>query len=107
MYYDVKKTGGIIKELRKHRELTQEVAAEEMGINIKTYQAAEQGSRGLSIDTLCIIADFFEASLDYLITGKREETGWNKLTEHLTEEQKTQLYSIASNMISALGWKKC
>lgn len=51
MYYDVKRTAGIIKELRKHRELTQEVAAKEMGINIKTYQAAEQGSRGLSIDS--------------------------------------------------------
>ena len=104
MYYDVKKTAGIIKELRKHKELTQEVAAEEMGINIKTYQAAEQGSRGLSIDTLCIIADYFMVTLDYLVTERREANEWSGLVENRTDEQKAQLFSIASNMISTLGW---
>jgi len=104
MYYDVKKTAGIIKELRKHRGLTQEAAAEEMGINIKTYQAAEQGSRGLSIDTLCIIADYFMVTLDYLVTERREANEWSGLVENLTDEQKAQLFSIASNMISTLGW---
>lgn len=104
MCYDVKKTAGIIKELRKHSELTQEVAAEEMGINIKTYQAAEQGSRGLSIDTLCIIADYFTVTLDYLVTERRGANEWSGLVENLTDEQKAQLFSIASNMISTLGW---
>lgn len=104
MYYDVNKTAGIIKELRKHRELTQEVAAEEMEINIKTYQAAEQGSRGLSIDTLCIIADYFMVTLDYLVTERRGANEWSGLVENLTDEQKAQLFSIASNMISTLGW---
>lgn len=104
MYYDVKKTAGIIKELRKHRELTQEVAAEEMGINIKTYQAAEQGSRGLSIDTLCIIADYFMVTLDYLVTERRGANEWSGLVENLTDEQKAQLFNIASNMIGTLGW---
>ena len=104
MYYDVKKTARIIKELRKNRELTQEIVAEEMGVNIKTYQAAEQGSRGLSIDSLCIIADYFAVTLDYLITEKRGAYEWSGLVENLTDEQKAQLFSITSNMISTLEW---
>lgn len=105
MYYEVEKTAGIVKNLRKENGQTQEMASEGMGINIKTYQAAEQGTRGISIDTLCIIANYFHVSLDYLITGVRADDEWNRLTETLSGEQKDQLYSIAANMISTLGWK--
>ena len=69
MYYEVGKTAKIIKNLRKESGKTQEIIAEGTGINIKTYQAAEQGTRGVSIDTLCIIASYFQVTLDYLITG--------------------------------------
>ena len=105
MYYEVGKTAEIIKSLRKESGKTQEMAAEGAGINIKTYQAAEQGTRGVSIDTLCIIADYFQVSLDYLITGVRTNNEWDRLTETLSEKQKSQLYSIAANMVFTLGWK--
>lgn len=105
MYYEVGKTAKIIKNLRKESGKTQEMIAEGTGINIKTYQAAEQGRRGVSIDTLCIIASYFQVSLDYLITGAKANNEWGRLTEALSEEQKAQLYSIAANMVSTLGWK--
>ena len=105
MYYEVEKTAGIVKNLRKENRQTQEMVSEGMGINIKTYQAAEQGTRGVSIDTLCIIANYFHVSLDYLITGVRADDEWNRLTETLSGEQQNQLYGIAANMISTLGWK--
>lgn len=106
MNYDVRRTAEIVKGLRKAAEgLTQERITEEIGINIKTYQAIEQGTRGISIDTLCVVASYFNVSLDYLISGNRATNEWDKLTNELTEEQNRQLFSIAANMIDTLGWK--
>lgn len=105
MYYEVEKTAEIIRALRKESGQTQENVSDGMGINIKTYQAVEQGTRGVSIDTLCIIANYFHVSLDYLVTGVRTNDEWYRLTESLSEAQKAQMYSIAANMISTLGWK--
>nr|WP_294485078.1 helix-turn-helix transcriptional regulator [uncultured Anaerosporobacter sp.] len=104
MNYDLQKTAGIIKNLRRQRKMGQETVASDMGINIKTYQATEQGSRGVRIDTLCVIADYFHVTLDYLVTGKKSDNEWNKLAENLSQEQKNQLLSITSNVITTLGW---
>ena len=105
MFYDVKKTAEIIKNLRKEKGCTQERVAEETQLNIKTYRAAEQGIRGLSIDSLCVLASFYSVSLDYLISGERESrTDWDRLLEKLTGGQKEQLFKIASDMIHTLGW---
>ncbi|MDD3416457.1 MAG: helix-turn-helix transcriptional regulator [Lachnospiraceae bacterium] len=106
MNYDVKRTAEIVKTLRKAVDgLTQEKIAEEIGINIKTYQAIEQGARGISIDTLCVVASYFNVSLDYIISGNRATNEWSRMTNGLSEEQNRQLFSIAANMIDTLGWK--
>lgn len=106
MNYDVKKTAEIVKALRKEKNnLTQEKVADEMGINIKTYQSLEQGTRGASIDTMCLIADYYHVSLEYLLCGKKtSEYFWNDLCNNLTEEQRNKLISIASNVIATMGW---
>jgi len=104
MNYNVQKTAGIIKELRRTRGTTQEKVAEDMGINIKTYQAVEQGSRGMSIDTLCIIAGYYTISLNYLVNGQIDTAEWDSLLKNLSEDQKTQMFMITSNMIRTLGW---
>ena len=104
MNYDLQKTAGIIKNLRTQRKMVQDTVARNMGINIKTYQATEQGSRGVRIDTLCIIADYFHVTLDYLLTGEKSDNEWNKLAENLSQEQKDQLLNIVSNVITTLGW---
>lgn len=107
MNYDVKKTAEIIKALRKGKiNLTQERAADEIGINIKTYQSLEQGTRGASIDTMCLISEYYQVSLEYLMCGKESSNFiWNDLINNLTEEQRNQLISIASNVIETMGWQ--
>lgn len=104
MNYDVERTANILKDMRKGKKISQETAANDMGINIKTYQAAEQGKRGVTIDTLCLIAGFYGVSLDYLITGIPGESKWIALTKKLTTEQNQQLFLIASGTAHTLGW---
>ena len=112
MNLDFGRTAKIIRELRKERGLTQEKAAEEIGMNIKTLQSIEQGKRTGNLDTLCMVAEYFGVSLDYLVFGRlsgadREDGSsaeWEMLTKGLTEQQRSQLLRIASDMVHTLGW---
>ncbi len=108
MNYDVKRTAEIVKALRQDAKKTQEQASEDMGISIKTLRAVEQGQRGASIDTLCLIATYYDVSLDYLITGMCEKTECQSnqdIFSGLTEAQKYQMKEIVQNMMKTLGWK--
>ena len=69
---ELTKVGERIKELRRKAGKTQERISEELGINIKTYRAIETGTRVGKIDTLCLLADYFHTSLDYLV-GREEK----------------------------------
>lgn len=71
MYYDLIETGKRIKQIRKNEKLTQEQMAERLCISLEHYGKLESGKRGCSIDVLVSIATEFNASLDYLILGKR------------------------------------
>lgn len=103
MNYDLERTALIIKSLRTKRKKVQEEVACEMGINIKTYQAAEQGSRGVKIDTLCIIADYYDVTLDYLITGKHSSISeWDSLVESISPEKQEQIYNIVLKIVAML-----
>ena len=105
MYYDVEKTAEIIKKLRNKKGVTQEQASREMEINIKTIQSAEQGTRGLSIDTLCIIGNYYGTTLDYLITGERKDMQkCFSYLSRLSENQSTKIDNIIVNLIDTLEW---
>ncbi len=104
MNYDLEKTASIIKDLRRKRKKVQEEVACEMGINIKTYQAAEQGSRGVKIDTLCIMADYYDVTLDYLITGNHSsKSKWDSLVVSVSPDKQEQIYNIVLKMVAMLG----
>ena len=100
--YDIKKTGEIIKKLRKQKGKTQECVAEEMGINIKTYRAIETGTRGGSIDTMCLIAEYFACSLDYLIYGIREKNEIMDFLNRLDDKRKNKVIEIIKEIIVAM-----
>lgn len=68
--YEMKRTGATIKYLRTSMGKSQEYVAADMDLNIKTYRAIENGVRSGNIETLCIIAEYFNVSLDYLINGQ-------------------------------------
>ena len=76
-----------------------------MEINIKTIQSAELGTRGLSIDTLCIIGNYYGTTLDYLITGERKDMQkCFSYLSRLSENQRTKIDNIIVNLIDTLEW---
>lgn len=90
----------VIKELRVKKGKTQEKVAEEIGMNIKTYRALENGVRIGRIDSLCILAQYFDVSLDYIVLGKScsQDNLWMKLANK-DEEKRFLLLQIMESII--------
>lgn len=61
-----------LHELRKERKLTQEDAAKEMEIALRSYRRYETGERIPDAEVLVRVADFYGVTLDYLV-GRSEE----------------------------------
>lgn len=71
LYYDNRKSGERIKELRKAKKVTQEVAAYDIGISTDGYRNIEQGKNGASIITLMEMAQYFNTTIDFIVTGRK------------------------------------
>lgn len=100
--YDITKTGKRLKELRNRMGKTQEQAAAEMGINIKTYQAMEQGLRGGSIDTLFLLSEYFEVPMDYLVKGTLSDV--ERIFFRLSKTKREKLARIIKDLVRTLEW---
>ena len=74
MIYDTLETGRRIQKLRRDRGLTQEQFAERLNISTVHLAKIETGKRGCSLDILIDFAEFFGASLDYLVLGKAADS---------------------------------
>ena len=81
LMYDLEQTGKCVKRLRKN--MTQQEFAEQVNISLDTVRKIEQGRRGMSIDILIEIADFFNVSTDYLLCRNISDSDINKCLNDL------------------------
>ena len=99
---DQKKIGSFLKELRKEKGITQEQAAEELGVSGRTISRWETGSNMPDISLLSDIAGFYEVSIPEIIDGERKSEKMNeevkevaeKLTDYASEEKERILKNI-------------
>lgn len=61
--------GARVREARSSASLTQEQAANEVGISLRFYQMLERGEKGPSLDTVLGLSRVFHVSVDYLLLG--------------------------------------
>lgn len=69
MYYDVRKCGSRIQKLRMKKGMTQEQLSIRLNASLSMISKVEQGTKGVSIDFLIVLSEFFEVSTDYLLFG--------------------------------------
>ena len=98
MYYDVKEMAERIRNLRTGSNLTQNEAAEEMGLSLSGYRKLEQGQNGGSIDSLIMVADYYHISLAYLVYGE-ERDYISILSKGLTDNQKSIVRDTIASLI--------
>ncbi|MBQ9461186.1 MAG: helix-turn-helix transcriptional regulator [Clostridia bacterium] len=68
-----------LKSLREENKKTMAQVARDLGIPYTTYVNYEKGEREPNSETLILLADYFNCSIDYLI-------GWDKEYESFQEE---------------------
>lgn len=56
-----------IKELRKQRNITQLKMALDLNMNQNSVSRYENGTRQADYETLILIADYFDVSIDYIL----------------------------------------
>lgn len=56
-----------IKNLREDNDITQQTIADYLGISRSAYRNYENGARGIPIEILSKIADYYHTSTDFLI----------------------------------------
>ena len=105
--YDLSKVGVRVKELRKEQGNTQEEISDKLGMNIKPYRAIETGSRVGRIDSLCIIAEYFNVSVDYLLGGEKAVEKELELEyKGLSKEKKELAQKLIQSLIEVLSTTK-
>ena len=58
--------------LRKEKNISQQVLADQLGVSFHQVSKMETGQRGASLEVACALADYFDVSLDYLV-GRSDE----------------------------------
>ena len=78
-----------LKEIRQSKLLTQKDVSESLKITLRTLQNYEQGICEPSLKCLREMANLFNCSLDYLITGKEntEKIYTKDLVEELSKRE--------------------
>ena len=56
-----------LKDLREDKDLTQDEVAKIIKTTQQQYSKYELGIRFIPIDKLCILADYYNTSLDYIL----------------------------------------
>ncbi len=67
-----------LKEIREDRDLTQGDIAKLLKTTQQQYSKYEVGINLIPIDRLCILADFYNVSLDYLVCRTDERKTYPK-----------------------------
>ena len=62
-----------LKDLREDNDLSQKKISEILYISQVTYSYYEIGRRGIPIEILCKLADYYHTSVDYLICRTDEK----------------------------------
>ena len=83
-----KKIGGLLRELRRERGLTQEQLAEQFDVSARTVSRWETGSNLPELSMLIELADFYGADIREIIDGERKR-------EDMDCEEKAKLQSVA------------
>ena len=81
-----------LKELRKSKKMSQKELADILSVSPSTIGMYEQGRRKPDPDTLKLLANYFDVSIDYIL-GRLEER-----TMTFSSEIKTQAFHLSEDV---------
>ena len=61
-----------LRDLREDRDLSQHAVAELLHIRQNTYSQYECGTRTIPIESLIVLANFYDTSIDYIVNNSND-----------------------------------
>lgn len=96
------KIGAFLKTLRKEKNLTQEQAAEQLGVSNRTVSRWETGTNMPDISLLLEIAELYGVSIPELIEGERKSEKMNEeakeVAARMSDYAETEKTTILKNI---------
>lgn len=103
-----KKTGELLKELRKEKGLTQEQLAEKFYVSGRTVSRWETGSNLPDLGILVELADFYDVDIREIIDGERRSENMDSTTKdtlkkvaEYSEVEKKKLRDKMADLLAA------
>lgn len=79
---DTQKIGKFLKELRKQKNMTQEQLGERIGVTNKTVSRWETGNYMPPIESLRLLSDIYDVSINEILAGERlNDEGFKEAAE--------------------------
>lgn len=94
-----------LAELRKERKLSMAQVARDLGMPYTTYVNYEKGTREPNSETLILFANYFSASVDYLV-GRSDDRINDSILDIVNEIDEDILNSCDGNLIKAIEKQK-
>ena len=88
IYFDQEEFGKRLRRLRIKKDISQEALAMDIGISTTHYRHIEHGDKRCTIDVLLMLAEIYQVSTDYLLTGN----------VYASEEEVTQLNAVIETL---------
>ena len=92
------KIGAFLKTLRKEKNLTQEQAAEQLGVSNRTVSRWETGTNMPDISLLVEIAELYGVSIPELIDGERKSENMNEEVKEVVSKMSEEKTTILKNV---------
>lgn len=108
---DQKKIGLFLKELRKEKNITQEVLAEKLNVSNRTVSRWEKGNNMPDISLLVELSKFYHVSIPEIIDGERKSEEMDqetrdtavKMAEYSKNEGKIEKKKVISFLLMVFG----
>ncbi len=108
---DQKKIGLFLKELRKEKNITQEVLAEKLNVSNRTVSRWETGNNMPDISLLIELSELYHISIPEIVDGERKREKMNqetrntavKMAEYSKNEIKVEKKKIISTLLMTFG----
>ncbi len=108
---DQKKIGLFLKELRKEKNITQEMLAEKLNVSNRTISRWETGNNLPDISLLVELSEFYHVSISEIVDGERKSEKMDqetkdtavKMAEYSKNEVKTEKKKVISSLLMAFG----
>lgn len=108
---DQKKIGAFLKSLRKEKNLTQEVLAEQLNVSNRSVSRWETGMNMPDISLLVELSEFYQVSISEIIDGERKNESMQqetkemalKLSEYSQNELKLEKKKVVGILLIGFG----